>query len=265
MTTERAFSEHPLLTAAEERALARRIERGGLAAKDRLVRSNLRLVASVARRHVGRGLAMEDLLQEGVVGLIRAAEKYDWRRGTRFSTYAVPWIRQSISQALANTGRLIRLPAPQHLQAEKLSRAERELLERGAREPGVAELARATGLPEPAVVRIRRADAHAASLDAPVGDGAGRLGDLVADAGEPGDGALAAARRRAVRHSIERLEGRDRAVMALRFGLDGQGERTLGAVGEAVGLSPERVRQLESAALEKLAGDGELAAWSDAA
>jgi RNA polymerase primary sigma factor len=115
------------------------------------------------------------------------------------------------------------------------------------------------------VARIRRADAHAASLDAPVGDGTGRLGDLLADAGEPADVALAAARRRAVRHSIERLEGRDRAVMALRFGLDGQGERTLGAVGEAVGLSPERVRQLESAALEKLAGDGELAAWSDAA
>src|SRR3954469_10306073 len=265
MSSERAFSEHPLLTAAEERALARRIERGDLAAKDRLVRCNLRLVASVARRHVGRGLAMEDLLQEGVVGLIRAAEKYDWRRGTRFSTYAVPWIRQAISQALANTGRLIRLPAPQHLQAEQLARAERELLERGAGEPGVAELARETGLPEPAVVRIRRADAHAASLDAPVGDGTGRLGDLLADASEPADVALAAARRRAVRHSIERLEGRDRAVMALRFGLDGQGERTLGAVGEVVGLSPERVRQLESAALEKLAGDDELAGWASAA
>src|SRR3954468_4601580 len=265
MTSERAFAEHPLLTAADERRLARLIERGDLQAKDRLVSSNLRLLASVARRYVGRGLPMEDLLQEGVVGLIRAAEKYDWRRGTRFSTYAVPWIRQAISQALANTGRLIRLPAPQHLQADKLARAERDLLERGAREPGMAELAAATGLPEAAVVRIRRADAHASSLDAPVGDGAGRLGDLVADVREPDEVAIAAARRRAVRRSIERLEGRDRDVMWLRFGLDGRGERTLGAVGEVVGLSPERVRQLESAALEKLAGDGELAAWTSAA
>src|SRR3954471_8216 len=196
MTADRAFSEHPLLTAAEEHRLARRIERGDLAAKDRLVRCNLRLVASVARRHAGRGLAMEDLLQEGVVGLIRAAEKYDWRRGTRFSTYAVPWIRQAISQALANTGRLIRLPAPQHLQAERLSRAERGLLERGAGEPGVAELAAAAGWEEAAVVRVRRADAPAASLDAPVGEGgAGRLGDLVADGREPVEVSLAAAQR----------------------------------------------------------------------
>jgi RNA polymerase primary sigma factor len=259
------FSEHPLLTPAEERALARAIERGDLAAKDRLVRCNLRLVASVARRHVGRGLPMEDLLQEGVVGLIRAAEKYDWRRGTRFSTYAVPWIRQAIGGALANTGRLIRLPAPQHLQAERLNRAERALLERGGSDPGVGDLAAATGLPEAAVQRIRRADAHAASLDAPVGDGSGRLGDLLADHHEPAEVALAAARRRAVRRSVERLEGRDREVMRLRFGLDGRGERTLGAVGEVVGLSPERVRQLESAALEKLAGDGDLAAWGSAA
>jgi RNA polymerase primary sigma factor len=265
MSTERAFSEHPLLTAEEERRLARAVERGDLAAKDRLVRCNLRLVASVARRHVGRGLPMEDLLQEGVVGLIRAAEKFDWRRGTRFSTYAVPWIRQAISQALANTGRLIRLPAPQHLQAERLSRAERALLEQGAADPGVAELAAASGIEEAAVLRIRRADAPTASLDAPVGDGGGRLGDTVADEREPVDVALAAARRRTVRRSVERLGDRDRAVMRLRFGLDGGGERTLGAVGEVVGLSPERVRQLESAALEQLAADDELAAWVNAA
>jgi RNA polymerase primary sigma factor len=266
MNTERAFSSHPLLTAAEEQRLARAIERGDLEAKDRLVRCNLRLVASVARRHIGHGLPMEDLLQEGVVGLIRAAEKYDWRRGTRFSTYAVPWIRQAISQGLANTGRLIRLPAPQHLQAEKLARAERRLLERGAGRPGVSELAVATGLEEAAVLRIRRADAPAASLDAPAGQsGSGRLGDLLADAREPVEVSLAAARRRTVRRSIARLEGRDREVMRLRFGLDGRGERTLGAVGEVVGLSPERVRQLETNALAKLAGDAELAAWVNAA
>src|SRR3954462_9689755 len=153
MTTERAFSEHPLLTAAEERALARRIERGDLAAKDRLVRCNLRLVASVARRHVGRGLAMEDLLQEGVVGLIRAAEKYDWRRGTRFSTYAVPWIRQAITQALANPGPLNRLPAPPPPEADRLARAERGLLEQG-RETTLAALAHATGMKQAAVERV---------------------------------------------------------------------------------------------------------------
>src|SRR3954471_14815538 len=197
MTSDRAFAEHPLLTAADERRLARRIERGDLEAKDRLVRSNLRLVASVARRYVGRGLPMEDLLQEGVVGLIRAAEKYDWRRGTRFSTYAVPWIRQAITHALANTSRMVRLPAPQHLEADRLARAERGLLEQG-RETTLAALANATGMKQAAVERVRRADAPVASLDAPVGDGAGRLADVLAgsDDMQPVDVALAAERRR---------------------------------------------------------------------
>jgi RNA polymerase primary sigma factor len=264
MTSERAFAEHRLLTAAEERRLARRIERGDLAAKDRLVSSNLRLVASVARRYVGRGLPMEDLMQEGVLGLIRAAEKFDWRRRTRFSTYAVPWIRQAITHALANTSRLVRLPAPQHLEADRLARAERGLLEHG-REPSAAALAEATGMKEDAVLRVRRADAAVASLDAPVGDGSGKLGDVLsdADATQPVEVALAAERRRAVRRSIERLAGRDREVMRLRYGLDGGGQRTLGAVGTAVGLSPERVRQLEVAALERLHEDDELAGWAE--
>jgi RNA polymerase primary sigma factor len=266
MTSERAFAEHPLLTAADERRLARLIERGDLQAKDRLVSSNLRLVASVARRYVGRGLPMEDLLQEGVVGLIRAAEKYDWRRGTRFSTYAVPWIRQSITHALANTSRMVRLPAPQHLEADRLARAERGLLEEG-RETSLAALAAATGMKEAAIERVRRADAPVASLDAPVGDGAGRLADVLAgsDDTQPIDVAMAAERRRAIRRSLDRLEGRDRDVMWLRYGLDGHGQRTLGAVGTAVGLSPERVRQLEAAALDRLHEDAELAGWAAAA
>ncbi len=266
MTSEHAFAHHQLLTSTQERGLARRIERGDLEAKERLVRCNLRLVATVARRHIGRGLSMEDLLQEGVVGLIRAAEKFDWRRGTRFSTYAVPWIRQAITHALANTSRLVRLPAPQHLEAERLARAERALEERGS-EAGADALAAETGMAVAAVERVRRADARTASLDAPVGDGATVLGDLLAasDALEPIDVALAAERRRAVRRSVERLTGRDRDVVRLRWGLDGGGERTLGAVGEAVGLSPERVRQLEAAALERLAADRELASWTAAA
>jgi RNA polymerase primary sigma factor len=266
MTSERAFAEHPLLTASDERRLARRIERGDLEAKDRLVSSNLRLVASVARRYIGRGLPMEDLLQEGVVGLIRASEKYDWRRGTRFSTYAVPWIRQSITHALANTSRMVRLPAPQHLEADRLARAERGLLEQG-RETTASALAEATGMKQTAVERVRRADAPVASLDAPVGDGAGRLADVLAGADDtqPIDVALAAERRRAIRRSLDRLDGRDRDVMWLRYGLDGMGQRTLGAVGTAVGLSPERVRQLEAAALDRLYEDAELAGWAAAA
>jgi len=267
MTSERAFAEHPLLTAAEERRLARRIERGDLAAKDRLVSSNLRLVASVARRHVGRGLPMEDLLQEGVVGLIRATEKYDWRRGTRFSTYAVPWIRQAITHALASTSRMVRLPAPQHLEADRLARAERSILERGGREPSLAELAAAAGMKEEAVERVRRANATVASLDAPIGDGGSRLGDVIAreDDTQPFDIAEAAARRRAIRQSLERLDDRDRAVVRMRYGLDGEGQRTLGDVGSVVGLSPERVRQLEAAALGRLHDDEELAGWMVAA
>src|SRR5689334_18027751 len=254
MTSEHAFGHHELLTSVEERALARRIERGDLEAKERLVRCNLRLVATVARRHIGRGLSMEDLLQEGVVGLIRAAEKFDWRRGTRFSTYAVPWIRQAITHALANTSRLVRLPAPQHLEAERLARAERALEERGS-EISHEALASATGMTLEAVERVRRADARAASLDAPVGDGTTMLGELLSasDDIQPFDVTLAAERRRAVRRSVDRLSGRDRDVVRLRWGLDGGGQRTLGAVGEAVGLSPERVRQLEAAALERLA------------
>ena len=266
MSSEHAFAHHELLTSQEERSLARRIERGDLEAKERLVRCNLRLVATVARRHIGRGLSMEDLMQEGVVGLIRAAEKFDWRRGTRFSTYAVPWIRQAITHALANTSRLVRLPAPQHLEAERLSRAERSLEERG-RDVGTEALAQATGMPVAAVERVRRADARTASLDTPVGDGTTVLGDLLAaqEDIQPLDVAMAAERRRAVRRSVERLSGRDRDVVSLRWGLDGGGQRTLGAVGEAVGLSPERVRQLEAAALERLAEDRELASWTAAA
>jgi RNA polymerase primary sigma factor len=267
MTSDRAFSDHPLLTAAEERSLARRVERGDLAAKDRLVAHNLRLVASVARRHQGRGLPIEDLLQEGVVGLIRAVEKYDHRRGTRFSTYAVPWIRQAIGHALATTSRPIRLPVPQHLQAERLARAESTLHERLGREPRLRELAAAAGVDEAAAARLRRAGAPQASLDLPLHADGGRLADVLPSTDEPSppEVALSAERRRAVRRSLGRLAERDRAVMRLRYGLDGAGERTLGAVGAAVGLSAERVRQLEIGALEALAADGELAGWSTAA
>jgi RNA polymerase primary sigma factor len=178
----------------------------------------------------------------------------------------VPWIRQAITHALANTSRLVRLPAPQHLEADRLARAERGLMEHG-RDPSAAELAAATGMKEAAVERVRRADAPVASLDAPVGDGTGKLSDVLAgdDGPEPLDVAMAAERRRAVRRSLERLEGRDRDVMFLRYGLDGHGQRTLGAVGTAVGLSPERVRQLEAAALDRLHEDSELAGWAAAA
>jgi len=170
---------HPLLTRTEERMLARRIERGDLDAKERLVVSNIRLVVSIARHYQGHGLTLPDLVQEGMLGLIRATEKYDWRLGHRFSTYATLWIRQSIFRGLEKTGRAIRIPAHMNRAARRLASAERRLEDDLGRAPSVEELMAATELPRETVDLLLMVCREPTSLDSPIGDGSQTLGDLV--------------------------------------------------------------------------------------
>ncbi len=245
----------PLLTPAEERLLARRVERGDLAAKRRMVEANLRLVVHVARRYGGddHGLGLQDLVQEGTIGLVRAVEKFDPRRGFRFSTYAVIWIRQAIGRAVADKGRAIRLPAHTRGRLRALEREARRLRAELGREPTTAELAEAVEwLPE-AVLEARELDRATVSLQAPVGDGAAELGELLpADAAEAPDALAEAAEARAqVRAALRELEDRERAVVAARFGLDADAQ-TVTETARRLGLRPGEVRRLEALALRKL-------------
>jgi RNA polymerase primary sigma factor len=258
---------HPLLTASEEVELAKRIERGDLAAKERMINSNLRLVISVARRHQGTGLPLADLVQEGVLGLIRAVEKFDWRRGYKFSTYGTLWIRQAIQRGIANSGRTVRLPVHIGSRARKIARTERELAARLGREPTVTELSGAVGLPLEEIELIRSADQAPASLDKPVGESEeSALGDLIPSE-RPGPEAevLDAARDRGVDDALGKLPDEERDVVQLRFGLDGEEPAALSEAGRRLGMSAERVRQLEQRALERLSGDEELRSLRQAA
>nr|MDP8944049.1 sigma-70 family RNA polymerase sigma factor [Actinomycetota bacterium] len=238
---------HPLLTAPEEVELAQRIERGDMEAKDRLINSNLRLVISVARKYQGQGLPLGDLVQEGMLGLIRAAEKFDWRKGFKFSTYGTLWIRQAIQRGLENSGRTIRLPVHIGQRARKIARTERALTVKLGREPTEEEIADAVEVPLEEVVELRATDRPLASLDQPVGeDGETALGDLMADdRPEPAEEVVANASARAVREAIDRLPERQREVVRLRFGVGGEGPVPLRETGRRLGLSAERVRQLE--------------------
>jgi len=258
---------YPLLTAAEEIELAKRIERGDMAAKDRMINSNLRLVVSIAKKYQGQGLSLGDLIQEGVIGLIRAAEKFDWRRGFKFSTYATLWIRQAIQRGLHNTSRTIRMPVHIAQRERKISRVERELNVKLGREPSIEEIAEVAELPVEEVEEIKKASQPMASLDQPVGDdGDSAFGDfLSSDKPGPQEEVALSFRDEAVRKALDRLPERERDVVELRFGVGLAEPTPLRETGRVLGMSAERVRQLEERALRQLAENGDLESLREAA
>jgi RNA polymerase primary sigma factor len=246
---------HKLLTAAEEVTLAKMIERGDPAGKRRMIESNLRLVVSIAKGYRGLGVPFLDLIQEGTLGLNRAVEKFDWRRGFKFSTYATWWIRQSVQRAVANNARTIRVPVHVVERQQKLSRAARRLEVELGREATKQELAEATGLPLQHVEEALGAAHASVSLNQSVGaDDEGELGDLFADreAADPFDEAEESLRKQGVRRALDALPERERRILELRFGFEGD-PWTLEAIGAELDLTRERVRQLESQALARLA------------
>jgi RNA polymerase primary sigma factor len=246
---------YPLLTASEEVALAKRIERGDAAAKERMINSNLRLVISIAKRYQGHDVPLGDLVQDGVIGLNRAVEKFDWRRGFKFSTYATWWIRQACQRAISSQSATIRVPSHVHERRLKLARVARQLSVRLGREPTREELA------EAAELTLRHVDEALDAAEAPVSlnqrvgvEEEGELGDLFGDplAADPEDEAVDSLRRLEVRSALGRLPERERRVLELRFGLDGD-PQPLETIGKELGISRERVRQVESEAMAKLA------------
>ena len=247
---------HQLLTAAEEVMLAKRVERGDLVAKERMVNANLRLVVSIAKRYRGHGLPLLDLIQDGVIGLNRAVEKFDWRKGYKFSTYATWWIRQACQRAVANQSETIRVPVHVQERRQKLRRARQKLEAAHGRPPTVEELAAATELKLHHVEEALDAAEASVSLNQTVGDsGDAELGDLFADttAEDPLELVDLSIARQRVRDALDVLSDRERQVLELRFGLlDGSDGISLEQIGKRLGLTRERVRQLETGALRKL-------------
>jgi len=260
------IGQFPLLTAAEEIELAKRIERGDLDAKERLINSNLRLVVSIARKHQGFGLPLQDLVQEAMPGLVRATEKFDWRRGYKFSTYATLWIRQSIQRGLDNTGRPIRVPAQVAQQLRKLNRTEAALVTELDREPTDEEIAARSELALEDVGALRDLARVTASLDQPVGESETTLGELRADAAPAvEDEAMDNARELAVATALDRLPGLEGRVLRRRFGTSGEPEATVREVASELGVTQKRVRQLEESGMARLARSDALAEWRAAA
>jgi RNA polymerase primary sigma factor len=244
-----------LLTAAEEMDLARRIERGDQAAKQRMIEANLRLVVSIAKRYRNQGLPFLDLIQEGTIGLIRAVEKFDHRRGFKFSTYSTWWIRQAIARGVADKSRTMRLPVHVSDVLYKLKRAERELAAKLGHDPTLEQVAAAVGIPPEEAERIRVAGAAMVSLETPVGaDEAVALGDLLVDDRSPSPDEFVAEQMStdAVGQALDGLAYRERRMVELRFGLRGEHPRTLEEAGRIVGLTRERARAVETRALARL-------------
>src|SRR3954451_1449313 len=257
----RQAGRYPLLTKDEEVSLAKRIEAGDTLAKRRMIESNLRLVVSIAKQYRGQGVPFLDLIQEGVLGLNRAVEKFDWRRDLKFSTYATWWIRQAVQRSIANSGRTIRLPVHVSDRLRAIERARRSLEASLGREPTDEEIARAAELSEDAVAETLGLARKTVSLHEPVGeDGDSELGDMIADpdAGNPEELAEAQLRHEKLREGLARLGERKRLILELRFGLDGNDPRNLEEIGRIVGLTRERVRQLEAEALRELAASADM-------
>ena len=251
----RSIGRVPLLSAEEEVALAKRIERGDVAAKQHMVEANLRLVVSIAKGYVGRGLTLLDLIQEGSLGLIRAVEKFDYRRGYKFSTYATWWIRQAVTRSLADKGRTIRIPVHMVERLNRLIHAERRLIQQLGREPSPAELADELECTVREVRDIMRITQQPISLEKPVGEeDDSALADFVEDASaaSPFELASEALRRENVSRVLASLPRREREVIEMRYGIVGGRSRTLEEVGRAFNITRERVRQIENRTLKKL-------------
>jgi RNA polymerase primary sigma factor len=264
----REIRRYPLLTAEDEVELAKRIERGDEEAKRRMITSNLALVVSIAKKYPPEDLSLLDLIQEGILGLIRAAEKFDWRRGFKFSTYATYWIRQAIQRGIENKARTIRVPTNVLQRERKIRRAERDLASKLGREATDEEVAEATGLELEQIVGMRDIARTVTSLDRPVGEeGDTALGDLLAsDRPQPEEEVDVSLRERALRRALAELPAPEREILLLRYGIDGgDGPVGLAEASRRLGLGQSEARRLEARALERLSGVRELEALREAA